>query len=209
MQGTRDRVLAIVVERRAVRVEELAAELGITPVAVRRHLDHLRADGLVDVRSVRQATGRPYYAYHPTARAAEGSSSAALLERMLVGIGGRDDVLAEVSVSMAHSVADKHRAEVDESMLDGRVAQVTESLRREGILERWHAESDGIHLVNSCCPYRRAAEISTLPCESDRIAIELLLGQGVEQVHRIVNGAPVCEYLVRAERAPQQTIEVN
>src|SRR5688572_11094179 len=52
MHGTRERVLQNVVERHAVRVEDLAAELGITPAAVRRHLDNLRADGLVEIRAV-------------------------------------------------------------------------------------------------------------------------------------------------------------
>jgi predicted ArsR family transcriptional regulator len=85
---------------------------------------------------------------------------------------------------------------------------VTDSLRSEGILESWHSEADGIHLVNGACPYREAARMSPLCCESDRKAIELLLGQDVEQLNRIVDGAPVCEYLVHAQGAPH-LIEVK
>jgi predicted ArsR family transcriptional regulator len=85
---------------------------------------------------------------------------------------------------------------------------VTESLRAEGILDEWHNEEDGIHLVNGRCPYHKAAEISKLPCESDRKAIELLLGHDVEQLNRIVDGASCCEYLVRAPARPQ-IIEIN
>ena len=47
MQGTRERILSLIVERREMRVEELAAELGITATAVRRHLDNLRAEGVL------------------------------------------------------------------------------------------------------------------------------------------------------------------
>ncbi|MCC7364480.1 MAG: ArsR family transcriptional regulator [Dehalococcoidia bacterium] len=209
MQGTRDRVLELIVERREVRVEELAEELGITAAAVRRHLDNLRADGLVDVRSVRQHTGRPFHAYYPTERAMGATGYTGLLERMLEGLSERQDVVAEVSGRMAESVASKHRHELADIPPELRVIQVTESLRQEGILERWHREGEAIHLVNGCCPYRKAAEISNLPCESDRKAIELLLGQDVEQVHRIVDGAPVCEYIVRTDRAPNDTIDVN
>jgi predicted ArsR family transcriptional regulator len=89
------------------------------------------------------------------------------------------------------------------------VVQVTESLRREGILDRWHNESDGYHLFNGICPYRKAAEISKLPCESDRKTIELLLGQEVDQLNRIVDGASVCEYIVRAATIPSESIEVS
>jgi predicted ArsR family transcriptional regulator len=212
MQGTRDRVLELIVQRREVRVEEIASELEITTAAVRRHLDHLRADGLVDMRMVKQATGRPYHAYHPTERAvgAMTSAHADLLERMLRSLGEREDVIAQVMTSVAEALAQKHRAEVPASMATAeRVGHVTASLRQEGILESWRAADDGFHLVNGTCPYRKAAEISPLPCESDRKAIELLLGLDVEQLNRIVDGSPICEYLVRTVRVPADSIPLD
>lgn len=210
VQGTRDRILDLVIERREVRVEDLAQELGITSAAIRRHLDHLRADGLVDVRTVKQATGRPYYAFFPTDRAL-GSlppSYADFLRRMLEGIGEREEVIQGVMDSVAQALAARHRDEVNASYdhdPEVRIAQVTHSLREDGILDQWRADDDGFHLTNGACPYIQAAEISSLPCESDRKAIELLLGGEVEQLHRIVDGAPVCEYLVRALRGPQES----
>lgn len=212
MQGTRDRILEYVCEHRGVRAEELAEEFGITVAAVRRHLDNLRADGLVDVRAVRQATGRPYHAYFPTEKATQSvpPAYADLLERMLRSLGERDDVIATVMTSVAESLASKHRDEIaDSAATEEMIEQVTASLRKEGILEAWRAEADGFHLVNSLCPYHRAAEISTLPCESDRKAIELLLGLDVEQLNRIVDGAPLCEYLVRGGNSRPQIIELG
>jgi predicted ArsR family transcriptional regulator len=213
MQGTRERILEFIVHRREARVEELAAELRISAVAVRRHLDHLRADGLVDVRAVKQATGRPYHAYHATERATPAIPApyADLMERMLRSLGEREDVTASVMTSVAESLASRHRAEFGEisGTPEEKVVQVTASLKQDGILETWHTEEDGFHLVNGACPYLKAAEISNLPCESDRKAIELLLGLDVEQLNRIVDGSPICEYLVHAGRGPQQLIEVR
>lgn len=199
MQGTRERVLQLIIEHREVRVEELADALGITGAAVRRHLDHLRADGLIDARQVRQPTGRPYHAYHPT-EAAEGSLPghyAELIARMLQSVS-EQDVAVGVTSRMAESVAARHRSEVRATGGEDVIAQVTESLKREGILDGWRQEADGFHLVNGSCPYRWAAEVSSLPCESDRKVIELLVGEHVEQVHRIVDGSPICEYLVNS-----------
>ena len=208
MQGTRERILEFIVQHRDARVEDLVDALGITSAAVRRHLDHLRADGLLDVHAVKQATGRPYYAYQATelASGAMPPAYADLLERMLHSLGEREDVISGVVSSVAESLASRRRSEVGIAPGDGpekRVVQVTESLRQDGILQSWHAEADGFHLVNDACPYRKAAEISTLPCDSDRKAIELLLGLDVEQLNRIVDGSPVCEYLVHAARGPQ------
>ncbi len=202
MQGTRDRVLKFLLDNHEARVEDLAAELDITPPAVRRHLDHLRADGLVDARAVRQATGRPYHVYFPTEEA-HGVLSPAyvrLLEGVLQCIGDNPEVTEGILIQVAETVADRHRANIAEAEdTEDRVERVTGSLRHEGILETWEAATDGIHLVNHQCPYRQAAEISKLPCESDRKTIELLLGLDVEQLRRIVDGAPVCEYIIRSE----------
>lgn len=206
-------MLRFVIERRGARVEDLAAELGITPAAVRRHLDNLRADGLVEARSVKQATGRPYYAYHPT-EAGLGimpAPYADLMERMLRSVSAREEVVSAVMTSVAEALAERHRAELQVqpgAAAEERVEQVTESLKGEGILREWRAQSDGLHLINDACPYLQAAAISKLPCESDRKAIELLLGLDVEQLNRIVDGSPICEYLVRRD-ANNDLIEVR
>jgi predicted ArsR family transcriptional regulator len=131
------------------------------------------------------------------------------MERMLRGLDEREDAIAAVMTSVAESLASKHLHEVAGLSAEELAAQVTTSLRAEGILEAWRTEADGIHLVNGRCPYHKAAEISKLPCESDRKAIEILLGQEVEQLNRIVDGAPCCEYLLRAEPAQPQIIEVR
>ena len=137
MQGTRERILESIVERREARVEDLATELNITTAAVRRHLDHLRGDGMVDARAVKQATGRPYHIYFATEKATQTvpPAYADLMERMLKGLGEREDVIAGVMASVAESVASKHRHEVFGLSEEDLVAQVTDSLRAEGILE--------------------------------------------------------------------------
>ncbi len=212
MQGTRERILEYICEHRGARAEELAEQFGVTAAAVRRHLDNLRADGLVDARAVKQATGRPYHAYFPTDKATQTMppAYADLLARMLRSLGEQDEVISTVMASVAESLASRHRSDIPGSAaIEEVIAQVTASLKTEGILEAWRSEADGFHLVNSSCPYHKAAEISTLPCESDRKAIELLLGLDVEQLNRIVDGAPLCEYLVRGGSGQPQIIELG
>jgi predicted ArsR family transcriptional regulator len=41
--------------------------------------------------------------------------------------------------------------------------------------------------------------MSDAACRSDKRSIELLIGAEVEQTLRIVDGAPVCEYIVRPQ----------
>ncbi len=199
LHGTRERVFEHVLEHHGARVEELAGALGVKAAAIRRHLDHLRADGLIESRPVKQATGRPFLSWYPTQKGSgEAPPAYADLFARILGWLGKEHIDEAVATGVATSLAERHRDEVAGSESgEDLVEHVTESLRSEGILETWRAEADGFHLLNSTCPYPQAAELSRLPCEADRQAIGLLLGSDVEQIERIVDGSPVCEYLVQ------------
>ncbi len=199
LHGTRERVFEHILEHRGARVADLTEALGVKAAAIRRHLDHLRAEGLLEARPVKQAKGRPYLTWYPTQKAAgEAPPAYADLFARILGWLGKERIDEAVATGVAVSLADRHSDEVASccgSSVD-RAGHVTEILRSEGILETWRVEPDGIHLLNSTCPYPQAAELSRLPCEADRQAIGLLLGREVEQIERIVDGSPVCEYHV-------------
>ncbi|MYH67225.1 MAG: hypothetical protein F4152_01210 [Dehalococcoidia bacterium] len=199
LHGTRERVFEHILEHHGARVEEVAESLGVKAAAIRRHLDHLRADGLIESRPVKQATGRPYLSWYPTSKGAgEAPPAYADLFARVLGWLGKEHIDEAVATGVAASLAERHRDEVAGSEdVEDLVEHVTESLRREGILETWRAEADGYHLVNSCCPYPQAAELSRLPCEADRQAISLLIGKDVEQIETIVEGSLCCEYRVQ------------
>jgi predicted ArsR family transcriptional regulator len=82
------------------------------------------------------------------------------------------------------------------------VAETSRALDREGIVDGWRKEGEIYHIVNGDCPYLRLAEMSDVACRSDQRSIELLVGVQVEQTRRIVDGEPVCEYIIRPEPLP-------
>ncbi len=210
MESTREHVLRLLQARGGATVAALAEALGVGQAALRRHLDHLRADGLADVRMERHGVGRPAFVFYPTEEGEERTPAgySRLLSRLYEGlrsleerqVRGRDgnEVLRTAFEAVAEQVAEQHRAEVAADSLEGRVAQTSEALQPEGIVDGWTKGEDGYHLTNSACPYRQAALASHGPCELDRRAIESLVAAPVRQVSRIVDGRPVCEYIVAA-----------
>src|SRR5688572_11053264 len=65
-ERTRDRVLNAVLEHGPVSAAELGDLLGFTPAAVRRHLDHLSREGVIEVKRIARAgagAGRPARRY--------------------------------------------------------------------------------------------------------------------------------------------------
>ena len=215
MESTKEQVLHLLQTRGGATVAVLSEALGVGQASVRRHLDHLRVDGLADVRVERHGVGRPAFLFYPTEAAEERTPAgySRLLTRLYQGlrsldelqVRGRDgaQVLGTVFEDVAEQVAREHEAEVASDSLEGRVAETSKALAREGIVDGWTKQEDGYHLSNSACPYRQAALASHGPCELDRRAIELLLDAPVRQVSRIVDGQPACEYVVAASGTQQ------
>ena len=209
METTREQVLRFVRGRREATVAQLAEALDVSAQAVRRHLDGLRADGLLDARLVRHGVGRPSLIFFATERGEElsGRTYLQLLSRLFrhlekmdaeeVGGGSGRQVLDQVFSGIASEVAADHESEVRGATLAERVAEASRALDREGIVDTWRIEDGDYHMINGECPYLRLAEMSDAACRSDRQTIELLVDGQVEQTTRIVEGAPVCEYIIR------------
>jgi predicted ArsR family transcriptional regulator len=212
VESTREQILRYVRGRRETTVAQLAESLHLSQQAVRRHLDGLRADGLVDVRQERHGVGRPTLLFYTTERGEElaGRTYLQMLTRMFKHlekldasqVSGADgqQVLEQVFSGIASEMAADHIGEVHGSTLDQRIDEVSKALEREGIVDSWEKLDNGTyHIVNEECPYLRLAELSDAACKSDRKSIELLIGAEVEQTLRIVDGAPTCEYIVRPQ----------
>ena len=219
MESTREQVLHLLQARGPATVAALTDELGVGQASVRRHLDHLRVDGLVDVRMERHGVGRPAFIFYPTEQADERSPAGyprllsrlhqelrALPEGQMPGRDGAE-VLRALFEGVAGQVAREHKEEVAAQSLEGRVAETSRALQGEGIVDAWAKAGDGYHLTNSACPYRQAALAGNGTCELDRRTIELLIGSPVQQVSRIADGKRACEYIVAAtavERSREQ-----
>ena len=212
-EGTKAEILRLLQGWGEATVAHLAQALDMSPAAVRRHLDGLRAERLVDARPQRQAVGRPSFLFYATDRAEELTSAgySRLLNRMFRGLvelrpdevsgqPGRK-LLGRVFEGVAEGVAEQYGPQVAGETLEERVPQATRALRAEGILDHWDRRPGGFRLTNSTCPYRRAALATEEACSADRLAIQLLLGRPVEQVGRVVEGHPFCEYVVTQEAA--------
>jgi predicted ArsR family transcriptional regulator len=218
-EGTKAQILRLLQGWGEGTVAHLAQALEMSPAAVRRHLDGLRAEALVDARPQRQAIGRPSFLFYTTERAEELTSAgySRLLDRMFRGllelrpeeVNGQPgkEVLGRVFEGVAERLAEQYGPQVAGETLEERVPQAIRVLRAEGILDHWDREQEGFRLTNSACPYRRAALATEQACSADRLAIQLLLGRPVEQVGRVVEGHPCCEYVVKQEVAQAHSRE--
>ncbi len=219
MESTKDQVLLLLRKGGEATIISLSEALGVGPATVRRHLDHLRVEGLADVRAERHGVGRPSYVFYLTEAGEERTPAgySRLFARLYEGLSSLDErdvrgrdgsqVLHSVLEMAAEQVAQQYEDEVATGSLESRVANTSTALRGEGIVDGWSKEADGYHLTNSACPYRMAALANHGPCEFDRRTIELLVDAPVRQVSRVIDGKPTCEYVVAANEENQIAAE--
>lgn len=202
MKSTREHIRELLASRGGATVAEVAQTLALNQANIRRHLDVMRAEGLVDVGMQRHALGRPSYVYQLTERAEELNAHYPrlvnrLVRRLATLPDGGEEMLDRVFGGVAEEIAATHAPLVTGTSIAERVAQTSEALKDEGIVDHWRADADGFHLMNTACPYRKAAELTDAPCHADHRTVELLIGAPVEQVARMVDGHTMCEYVVR------------
>jgi DeoR family suf operon transcriptional repressor len=210
VRSTREALRELLATHGACTVAQAAGELGLNQANIRRHFEVMRAEGLVDITMQRHVVGRPSYVYRLTERGEELSGHyPRLVKRMFnrlsvltaerVASDGRP-IVEQVFDGVSEDVAGAYRPAVTGVTLEQRVAETSDALKGEGIVDHWRKEEDGYHLLNTTCPYRKAAEASDAPCHADRRTVELLVQAPVAQLHRMVDGSAHCEYVVQEIR---------
>ncbi len=204
---TRDAVARAVLERGPQNAADLAERLGLSPAAIRRHLDALVSDGLLLEReprpSLHRGRGRPArtYALTDEGRAAfphayDDLANTAL--RYLRETGGEDAVTA-FAEHRAATLSIKLRAAVDPGApLATRANALAAALSDHGYASTTQAVGDddaGVHGIQICqhhCPVAHvAAEFPEL-CEAETRAFADVLGTYVQRLATIAHGDGVC-----------------
>jgi predicted ArsR family transcriptional regulator len=208
--STRDEVIRLLADHGPASVGEIAERVGVSEGAIRRHMDIMLAEGLLEARLERRGRGRPGLLYSLSTEGEERTASAnyaRLLERLypalermpleeVSGVSG-GALVDRLFEAVAEDVANEYASHVTGVDLPARVGQVADALHGEGILTRVVDEGDAYRLLNVGCPYRSTASETHACCEADRRTIELLLEVPVLQVATVVNGSSMCEYVVQ------------
>jgi predicted ArsR family transcriptional regulator len=203
---TRDLVARTILERGPQHAGDLADRLGLSPAAIRRHLDALVAEGLLIEREPRtsgpRGRGRPArtYALTDAGRAAfphayDDLANTAL--RYLRETGGEQAVQAFAdhrAATLAHNL--RHRIDLA-APLATRADALAGALSEHGYASTTQAVGaegsvQGVQICQHHCPVAHvAAEFPEL-CEAETRAFEQVLGTYVQRLATIAHGDGVC-----------------
>lgn len=214
--GTRNRVARLILANGPSTAADLAARLGLTPAGVRRHLDALLAEHLIEAHEQRvyghRGRGRPakvfaltgegravfHHSYDDMAIDALGfiaetagdDAVNAFARRRFAGLAAR---YAEMLA--AADPAERPRLLAEALSDDGYAA----SLRAPGTTDRSAQRMAlGEQLCQHHCPVQHVAEQFPQLCEAETQAFAELLGTHVQRLATIAHGDGVCTTFIPA-----------
>ncbi|HEX9015202.1 MAG TPA: winged helix-turn-helix transcriptional regulator [Chloroflexota bacterium] len=200
MQRTRRQILDILKQRGRATLEDLAREVGLSPVTVRVHLSVLQRDDLVNVDEIRGKVGRPYFVYSLTEEAEElfPKRYHVLAARLLRTMNDElpADTVARVLSQVAAGWAGERAERVKGKPLCDRVAEVTEIRNEEGALAEWAAVNGGYRLTQHNCPNLLVSRGFPQVCDVEHGYLEGVLDAQVVQTECIGRGDRVCSFEV-------------
>ena len=200
-QPTRDRMARAILVNGPSTAATLAEQLALTPAAVRRHLDHLVAEGTVEPRDQRvyghRGRGRPAKVFALTESGRDAFDQAyddlaADAIRFLAETAGEDAVLAFARRRMSFIERDyQHAVTVDPSL------SPAEALAKVFTDEGYAANVRqlpvvGEQLCQQHCPVAHVAQEFPQLCEAETEAIGRILGTHVQRLATIAHGDGVC-----------------
>lgn len=205
-ENTQETILLHMKKTGRVSVQDLCDVLGITAMAVRRHLTRLQKEGLVECKLIRQSRGRPSYRYFLSDKAESlfPKGYQTLAEDLLDAVyeqSGHGGVMALLTARNQKRI-ERLLPRVEGLSLAERVEEVSKIFSEEGYMTEWEKLDDGNFFIfqRNCALHDVAAKYRQV-CGLEPHLMESLLGVKVAREKYMMNDDPVCGYLVRTETA--------
>ncbi len=197
---TRDRVARSILERGPSTAAELAEQLDLTSAAVRRHLDHLVAEGMIEpreqrVRGVRRR-GRPAKVFAVTDRGRDEFDQAyddlAVQALRFLAAHNGEDAVSAFAHRRLDELEDRYRSLLADAPEQDRPQALATALTADGYAASVRQAPSGDQMCQHHCPVAHVAAEFPQLCEAETELFARLLGQPVQRLATIAHGDGVC-----------------
>lgn len=197
---TRARVADAILRGGPSTAARLAVELDLTPAAIRRHLDHLVSEGVLESRDQRvqgqRGRGRPAKVFALT-DVGRGQFAHAYDEIAVEALAFLRDSIGEDAVKQfASHRLDDLRERLAERLGEvepaERPAALADALSAEGFAASTSSTPAGTQMCQHHCPVAHVAEEFPQMCEAETEMFARLLGTHVQRLATIAHGDGVC-----------------
>lgn len=196
--STRRSIMIMLKTQGPFSVSELARELNITEMAVRRHIHTLDQEGLLITETVRIPTGRPFLRFRLSERAEEHfpHNYHQLALDLLSELD--EDAVAVLFEGRKQKLLSRYQSIADTQDHKERVATLTDIQHHGGYMARYEQQSEDQYTIYEYnCPINQIANRYDIACQCEQQLFEQLLQADVKRTECIAKGGHCCVYQIQ------------
>ncbi|GAB7388815.1 transcriptional regulator [Bacillaceae bacterium] len=205
--STRKEILHLLKRKGPMSVGEMAKILGISEMAVRRHLNTLERDNLLEATLVRQAMGRPINLYGLSEEADKYfpknycDFTLDLLQD-IEALAGRETI-DRLFARREERLKDQYLQRMRGKSLALRVETLAKIQNEKGYMVEWEMdEKTGNYIFKEYnCPISQVAREYNQACRCELSLFRKVLDTRVEQKQCMAKGGEHCVYVIHAAQA--------
>jgi predicted ArsR family transcriptional regulator len=187
-------ILQFIQRQGQATIKELEDVLGVSTTAVREHLSHLYANGLVTSHSVRHGPGRPRLVYTLTDKAQTlfPKQYELLINLLLQEIAIQEGAhrVEQLLERVGKRLASEYSERISEDDVRIRLDELRTMLETRGIAAELQPSGEGLKILS--CPFLDVAQEHGEVCTMERQMIEQVLGEEVVLERSIRDGHHHC-----------------
>jgi predicted ArsR family transcriptional regulator len=203
---TSNRILELLKWKGPLSQDFLSHELGLSTMAVSKHLNNFQKQDLVCYQEEKRDRGRPTKMWQATKKADElftnnhSSLAVSLIQHARESLGA--SAVETMVHAHAESKAKDYREHIDENAsIEVRVKQYADIRSKEGYMAESRVVSEGNYeLTENHCPICNAASFCSELCDAEVDVMKSLFGDvGIERTEHIQNEQRRCVYIIRTQ----------
>lgn len=202
--STKEEILRLIKTAGKLSILEMARELGITEMAVRKHIQALEKDGFIRSAIQRQTKGRPSKLYQLTAKGEDlfPKKYKQLSVELLTELKsmGQGHLITELFSRRKNRLVQKYEIQTAGKSFSEKLQVLEDLLLLEGFMPEVRIEEGQVHLKEFNCPYIETAEEFKQICRSEKEFIkDFLSADYVDIKSCMATGDGCCHYIIKQD----------
>lgn len=203
--STRQAILNMLRSQGSLSVQYIADQLGLTGMAVRRHMHELEKQHIVHVENVISGKGRPTHTYTLTANAEQyfprNYQMLTLdLLKELTEHESTKPIIESMFQGRKKKLYDRYEPNMDDISLAKRVMELTQIQTAAGYMAEATSDDDYYYIAEYNCPIKGVADEYKQACQCELELFADLLKTNVERTECITSGQLRCLYKISKEQ---------
>ncbi|MBP1904434.1 putative ArsR family transcriptional regulator [Paenibacillus turicensis] len=207
--STREQILHMMKTSGPLSTKEITDELGITEMAVRRHLGTMERDGLIESKLVRPTMGRPTAVYGLT----EQGDNLFPKKYHTLTLDLLDVLAEETDYKLVDRLFDRRKEKLEQqyksSMVgksfEDKVKTLAKIQNDNGYMTKLEQQDENEYiLIEHNCPISQIANQYQHACECELKLFESLLDANVERSECLAQEGNCCRYTITKEKSSKK-----